>query len=573
MVARLVGNWYETALDLASMTKEEADDLCVPIRLWRQVQKLLQEQGQGGGAPAPPTAASAAAAEAEAEALGPHASPGVTPLLAASVALRAAAPRPGPGEQASASTSAPALPTQQQQQGADGSWDPELDPDIMRRTLPRVRHGQGQGSLIKTTTRTRQVAYSLRADQTNVALAAEMDDFVRFCTTRFFGQQSDPIAPRTAENYTHWLLCFLGWMHHHRGVPLDDLTLKRLLPSSDRQGVVHAFDCLQFLAGERNLAVSSQLLVLNAFMQAAKFLYHSESKSNVRQGDKAYADVVIVQELRGMMRDLGKEAKVAPPATDIAAKWLDWPEFLKTVRLLRAECAGLDGQGRPRGADKVAMSLQRYLMFAILACVPDRQRTLRELVVGKTLVKDAAGRWVIRHGPKDYKTGRHYGERPPLVITTADVEPELSTYLSTFRASLNPTHNCLFSRANGTPFDDQSLGRMFQLAAFRLTGKRTTPHLVRDMIVTHLRGGDASEKELEALAIYMGHSIAMQRESYDRRTKAQKVEPAVEMLQALNARAGARAPPSAAATTAASPSPSPSPSPRASASPKPVGWR
>jgi hypothetical protein len=44
----------------------------------------------------------------------------------------------------------------------------------------------------------------------------------------------------------------------------------------------------------------------------------------------------------------------------------------------------------------------------------------------------------------------------------------------------------------------------------RLTGKRTTPHLVRDMIVTHLRGGDASEKELEALAIYMGHSIAMQ---------------------------------------------------------------
>lgn len=32
--------------------------------------------------------------------------------------------------------------------------------------------------------------------------------------------------------------------------------------------------------------------------------------------------------------------------------------------------------------------MQRYLIFAILSCVPDRQRTLRELRVGKTLVKE-----------------------------------------------------------------------------------------------------------------------------------------------------------------------------------------
>ena len=32
--------------------------------------------------------------------------------------------------------------------------------------------------------------------------------------------------------------------------------------------------------------------------------------------------------------------------------------------------------------------LQKYLIFAILSCVPDRQRTLRELELGRTLVKD-----------------------------------------------------------------------------------------------------------------------------------------------------------------------------------------
>ena len=31
------------------------------------------------------------------------------------------------------------------------------------------------------------------------------------------------------------------------------------------------------------------------------------------------------------------------------------------------------------------MAVQRYLLFAILACVPDRQRTLRELELGRTL--------------------------------------------------------------------------------------------------------------------------------------------------------------------------------------------
>ena len=36
----------------------------------------------------------------------------------------------------------------------------------------------------------------------------------------------------------------------------------------------------------------------------------------------------------------------------------------------------------------MAWSLQKYLIFAILSCVPDRQRTLRELELGRTLFKE-----------------------------------------------------------------------------------------------------------------------------------------------------------------------------------------
>jgi integrase len=107
-----------------------------------------------------------------------------------------------------------------------------------------------------------------------------------------------------------------------------------------------------------------------------------------------------------------------------------------------------------------------------------------------------------------------------------------------YRAALRPKHRRVFSRPNGEPWDVSELSRAFSRAAVRLTGKKTNPHLVRDMVITHVRGeGIASDAELEALSLYMGHSIAMQKGTYDRRTSAQKVAPAIGLMSAINARA------------------------------------
>lgn len=70
-------------------------------------------------------------------------------------------------------------------------------------------------------------------------------------------------------------------------------------------------------------------------------------------------------------------------------------------------------------------------------------------------------------------------------------------------------------------------------ATYRLTGQKTNPHLLRDSIVTHIRGKDASEKELEALALFMGHSLAMQKSTYDRRTLDEKIAPAIDLIQSI----------------------------------------
>ena len=51
--------------------------------------------------------------------------------------------------------------------------------------------------------------------------------------------------------------------------------------------------------------------------------------------------------------------------------------------------------------------------------------------------------------------------------------------------------------------------------------------------MTYLRGSGATELELEALALLMGHSVAMQKSSYDRRTVTEKVAPALKLLQSV----------------------------------------
>ena len=502
LIQRLKKNWVNTTQDLIALSREEASELLLPIRLRSTVQSLLPDSS-------------------------PLNIP--TPILGPS-------PLPSP----------PPLPT---------SSDPDESIEESRedQKCPRIYQSRGSGWKIKTSTRRRGSAYALTTaqisltsqtsldptNQVSPSLISEFAAFERFCTLKFFGAHHDPVCQRTALNYSAAMRSILGYMHRERSIPLSELSMKHAFPTKDRMGVHLAFDFIQWLATTRGINVRTQSSIIQGLIMGAKFVHHESSTVRVNQGETAYSDLEVISELRAMLRGLKAEIKVAPSATMIEKKWLTWSDYLTLIDRLKAECGGRDSQGRKRSNAAVAQSIQTYLLFSILASIPDRQRTLRELKLGSTLVKDEEGRWLIKHGAKDYKTGKAYGERPPLVISPS-IFPLLEAWISEWRAHLNPQHDFLFTRPNGTAFDASSLSRTFSLAAFRLTGQRTTPHMVRDMIVTHLRGSDASEKELEALAIYMGHSIAMQRSTYDRRTKAEKVEPAVELLHLTNLKAKAK---------------------------------
>ena len=439
-------------------------------------------------------------------------------------------------------------------------------------------------------------AYRLRESELSDELRAELVRFRRFLTTRRLGSHEAPIKEVTARKYEDHVRGLLGWMLFTFPEEFSEgaksvRSMRLAFPSPAKSSAARAFEHLQWLSETRHCGPAYELVALRAFVAAAKFLHGDAGEDEAqRDVDRPYARVPLVAQLRRLNKDAGRRASRASPVADVRKKWLSWDQYLGLVKRLEDEVAPRWHAGGTRTDAAVAWSLQRFLVFGILSCVPDRQRTIRELEIGRTLFKEhkedgghedsgterserhtrssrrrggesveilasqsrrggAASkwidlrtdateadydyRWVIKHGPEDYKTGRNYGERPPMVLAPS-LYGALEEWIERRRAHLSPRHANLFTARNGAPLTDVGVHSLLTSTSYRLTGRRVNPHLVRDMIITHLRGTDASERQLEALAIYMGHSLAMQKGTYDRRSKAEKVAPAVQLLSSLN---------------------------------------
>lgn len=389
-------------------------------------------------------------------------------------------------------------------------------------------------------------------------LGSELDDFELFMTRPSTASQEAPIRPATATVYMRHAKLFLGWFlsqwEKNGGAPFESssVSLFGIIPNKEKDSANSFLDFILWLRTARNISVSYEANVLRGLTKLLKFRFSSESNTDPNYGEKSFDDIPIIRELRKLHRDANKRQTLSPRSSDEDQKWLPWSEYLEVVRGLKRDLLqciqkyendASEHQSNKRDVNKaysptqrkIAVLYQQYLILSFLACVPDRQRTIRELELKRSFVRDKQNNvWTIKHGPDDYKTGKTYGDRPPLLLSPALV-PEIDDFLERWRPCFLPKSDHLFIQPRtGNPLTQDSVYQIVGRCCYKYSGKRTNPHLLRDMIVTHVRESDASEKQLEALALYMGHSITMQRTSYDRRTLTKKVAPAVELLQSVN---------------------------------------
>jgi hypothetical protein len=326
-----------------------------------------------------------------------------------------------------------------------------------------------------------------------------------------------PLRAATAQTYLRHARLFVQWYLSTTTMTTDQdqriSSLADILDASgDEQSIQCFWDFCAYLRAERGIAKSYEA---NLWRGLGKLLkYRHRDKKEEKDVLPAMAMV------RKWHRLAQQAAKKAPRQSNEEMKWLSWPEYLSVVHQCRAEYESLldmamhDGRNSTTMDRKIAIALQRYLVLAIFATVPDRQRTIRELEIGTTLCK-VNGIWCIRHTSEQYKTGKTYGERPLLQLgpVTADID----AFWDQWRPSLCSSddeklpHNFLFVQVRtGRPLTQDSVYQLVGRTCYQYTGQRTNPHLLRDMIVTHVRqSNQASEQELEALGTTRNQSSSL----------------------------------------------------------------
>jgi integrase len=417
-------------------------------------------------------------------------------------------------------------------------------------------------------------------------LSSELHEFFLFMTQPTPFAQEDPIRDATATVYVRHAKLFLGWylsqystLERHQEQPTNDLakgeergekrdthvSIFQIFPDKEKNSATVLIDFIIWLRSSREVSVSYEANMLRGLIKLLKFRFARESLTDPAYGDGGkvtFDDIPIIRELRKIHRSANQRQRNAPRSSNEQRKWLSWPEYLKVVDSTKLELQSLlqeynkqhtEPERRLRNdppytyqEKNIAAVYQRFLILAFFSNVPDRQRTIRELEIGRTFVRDETSEltsqggedhacWAIKHGPDDYKTGKSYGERPAIHLAR-ELTPAIDDFVAIWRPFLEPSTNYFFVQARGgKPMTGDSVYRRVCQSCYKYTGKRTNPHLLRDMIVTHVReSADASEQQLEALALYMGHSLHMQRTSYDRRTLTKKIAPAVELMQSVN---------------------------------------
>lgn len=433
-------------------------------------------------------------------------------------------------------------------------------------------------------------AYGLQSQQWSTTLRANFKAFEAFCRSPL----GLDIQPATYSNFVGDLSRLLGWLHHIEGEPLESLTFSRLIPlvplspDDEELTAVHCFleqyrlddvgaEAIKEVSALLNRyfdfhagSLSTQRAIAQALLAVAKFLYYAETARLGLTQDWELNRVPVIRRLRQIYQERQDAEKAAPPVIDHASRSIPWEEAVQSFLQMRqavdtviAQCEQSrriigKKKGQPkRSLKRVGRDLQRFLIIGLFIVLPpDRNRTVRELEIGRTLLQGrlegglftpaerlpigTEPRWYIYLGEDDYKTAKFYGESWTEVPDTPlgnnlGFYHYLDLWIQEYRPLFDPNHEVLFvttkqgkKTAQGEPQGRGNLTLRVASDFEKYTGVSVTPQRLRPMYVTQLKSMGVESHVLEAAAVAMHHSRAMQDRVYDRQPRPEKIQPILD---------------------------------------------
>lgn len=329
-----------------------------------------------------------------------------------------------------------------------------------------VAKAQGKQSLknLALTKRVRRPDFGLKLDEVNDTLKVQIDAVKQFEVLHLDHR------PATINSNISFLMRLLGWQHRYGLVPLEDLSLTRLVPYTSLNVSLESIQAegmnedeawqkllmrreqrkdlanQQVRAAERvwddyfmfySDAPHTQVATLQALIIVAKYLHRNETTNTASKS--GYTDIPAVRRLRQKLSAANKLRKSKPPEIAYKERSVSWETVLDVLNAQQAKYeerfyysesqrnGRTHRQRNPRKPTAIASDLQLLLVLCMFTVTPPgRSRTICELDLGRTLVKGAIedgvlvpienmsrpelAQWHLDLGVGDYKTGKIYGD-------------------------------------------------------------------------------------------------------------------------------------------------------------------
>lgn len=310
--------------------------------------------------------------------------------------------------------------------------------------------------------RPQKPVYALRDHEVNEALRLELEAFRQF---------HRKLAKDTIASYVTELRKLLGWQHRFEGVPLEHLSLAKLIPfvplkpchsdivaevgqdedaylkvlvqqqqELDHQGLLAAQQVEQIL--ERYFefqaeCVGTQVQITHVFCSLAQFVYW-EDIQRLGLDRRAYSQIPVLKRLRAIRTARSKVKQDTPPAIPLEDRSISWRQVFEVLKQQQRKADepyhyyaivrnGKEYQCRnKRSKTAMAKDLQTFLLVLFFVAVPPgRTQGVQALELGKTLKQGIfeAGefipverladpklaKWFIQLRPNQYKSGKSHG--------------------------------------------------------------------------------------------------------------------------------------------------------------------
>lgn len=310
--------------------------------------------------------------------------------------------------------------------------------------------------------RSQKPAYALRDSEVPEALRLELEAFSKF---------RRDLEPETLKVYLGALMRLLGWRHRFEGMPLENLTLVKLIPfvpvkprhsdivsevgesenaylkalvqrqqELDQQALIAAQHVEQLL--ERYFefqadCVTTQHQTTKVFSCLAQFVYWEEIQ-RLGLERRAYHQIPVLKRLKSIQATRAKLVRNTSPAIPFEEHSIPWRQVFEVLKQQQRKADepyvyysiiknGKEYLGRNlRSETAIARDLQTFLLVLFFVAVPPgRTQGVQALELGKTLKQGVfesgefipvdrlaephLAKWYIQLKSNQYKSGKAHG--------------------------------------------------------------------------------------------------------------------------------------------------------------------